>query len=166
MPVSRKLFPTTTASPEKVWLGSCGTFSDISQEWIWSLVSPVEESGAVLSKQNAIERGYIAISRVDIDIHIYLGKKRLRRVLKATSPGNGHETCLGAYLKNIYGKERESAITARQWVVFFSSGINFSPCVPSFQFLGGKETDITMQMSLCSASGYELKNYKLDNAEL
>lgn len=49
---------------------------------------------------------------------------------------------------------------------FFSSGINFSPCVPSFQFLGRKETDITMQMSLCFASGYKLKNYKPDNAEL
>lgn len=50
--------------------------------------------------------------------------------------------------------------------VFFSSGINFSPCVPSLQFLGRKETELTMQMSLCSASSYELKSYKLSNAEL
>lgn len=53
--------------------------------------------------------------------------------------------------------KRQSAITGKYWG-FFSSGINFSPCVPSFQFLGRKETDITMQMSLRSASGYELKN--------
>lgn len=80
-------------------------------------------------------------------------------MLKATSPGNGHEMCLSAdFKKNTYEKERQSAITGRNWGGFFSSGINFSPCVPSFQFLGRKETDITMQMSLCSASGYELKN--------
>lgn len=49
---------------------------------------------------------------------------------------------------------------------FFSSGIDFSPCVPSLQFLGRKETELTMQMSLCSASSYKLKSYKLNNAEL
>lgn len=41
---------------------------------------------------------------------------------------------------------------------FFSSCINFSPCVPSLQFLGRKETELTMQTSPCSVSSYKLKN--------
>lgn len=157
--MSRRHLPTFTASPERVWLGLCGTFSEISQEWIWSLVSPEEESEAVLSKQNAIECGYTAITRMDIDIHIYLGKRKTQMGVKSYQSWQwtwNVSQCL--FKKNIYEKERQSAITGRNWSGFFSSGINFSPCVPSFQFLGRKETDITMQMSLCSASGYELKN--------
>lgn len=56
----------------------------------------------------------------------------------------------------IFGKERV-LLQADSEVVFFSFSINFSPSVPSFQFLGRKETELTMQMSLCSASSYKLR---------
>lgn len=57
--------------------------------------------------------------------------------------------CLGACLnKDICERERERVLLQADTVgFFFSSGINFSPCVPSFQFLGRKETELTMQMS-------------------
>lgn len=73
--------------------------------------------------------------------------------------------CLSACLnRDVW--EGERVLLQADAGAFFSSGINFSPCVPSPQFLGRKETDLTMQKSLCSASSYKLKSYVLNNTEL
>lgn len=74
--------------------------------------------------------------------------------------------CLGACWNQVIWEMERACYYGQAMGFFFSSGINFSPCVPSLQFLGRKETELTMQMSLCSASSYKLKSYKLNNAEL
>lgn len=81
-----------------------------------------------------------------MDIHVSSGKKRLGvlsyRSLQWT---RNVSRCL---FEQGYMRKRESVLLQADTVgFFFSSGINFSPCVPSFQFLGRKETELTMQMS-------------------
>lgn len=118
-----------------------------------SLVSPVEVSGAVLVKRNAIARSYIAISRVVIDIHISSGKNnnsnKLRSLKLSVIAMDTQCVC--------YMGKRECYYRQTLRLFFFSFSINFSPSVPSLQFLGRKETELTMQMSLCSASSYKLR---------
>ena len=160
----RRLLPTSIASLKRVGLGSFSTTSEINQEGIWGLVLPVKVSGAVLGKQNAIECSYISISRVDMDIHVYSGKKKRLRGVKLSVIAMDVQCISVLVWTRLYGKDRECYY--RQILAFFSSGINFSPCVPSLRFLGRKETELVMQMSLCCASSYKLKSYKLNIAEL
>lgn len=79
-----------------------------------------QKSGAVLSKQNSIECAYTAISRMDIDFHIYLGKKRLKKGVKSYQSWQWTWNVSQCLFKNhIWERERECAITGRHQGFFY-----------------------------------------------